>query len=102
MKRGTLIKDLFENKKYVDVIEALQNICSGLFEDMLDRKDVSENYKEMPYENQKILVKKYYPNFKKNIIILDNVSSIETYTYLDIINSYLSTYEYLKNNYQKY
>ena len=69
---------------------------------MLDRKDVSENYKEMPYENQKILVKKYYPNFKKNIIILDNVSSIETYTYLDIINSYLSTYEYLKNNYQKY
>ena len=56
----------------------------------------------MPYENQKILVKKYYPNFKKNIIILDNVSSIETYTYLDIINSYLSTYEYLKNNYQKY
>ena len=65
MKRGTLIKDLFENKKYVDVIEALQNICSGLFE-------------------------------------LDNVSSIETYTYLDIINSYLSTYEYLKNNYQKY
>ena len=57
MKRGTLIKDLFENKKYVDVIEALQNICSGLFEDMLDRKDVSENYKEMPYENQKILCK---------------------------------------------
>ena len=102
MKRGTLIKDLFENKKYVDVIEALQNICSGLFEDMLDRKDVSENYKEMPYENQKILVKKYYPNFKKNIIILDNVYSIDTYTYLDIINSYLSTYEYLKNNYQKY
>ena len=102
MKRGTLIKDLFENKKYVDVIEALQNICSGLFEDMLDRKDVSENYKEMPYENQKILVKKYYPNFKKNIIILDNVSSIETYTYLDIINSYLSTYEYLINNDQKY
>ena len=102
MKRGTLIKDLFKKKKYVDVIEALQNICSGLFEDMLDRKDVSENYKEMPYENQKILVKKYYPNFKKNIIILDNVSSIETYTYLDIINSYLSTYEYLKNNYQKY
>jgi len=101
MDKGKILKDLFAQKKYTEVIDALETVYCGLFEEMLNFRNVSEEYKNLNYRDLKNLINRYYPEFYPNTTILSAVSSIPYYSYLDIINTYMDNYEYMKNNYKK-
>jgi len=102
MNNGEYLKDLFVQKRYDDLIQALQIVYCGLFEEMLEYKDVKEKeiLKKLNFRNLTILVSKYYPEYYPNITMIKSVSFLPYYSYLDIINTYLDNYEYLRKNYK--
>ncbi len=97
-----LLKDLFNQQRYNDVINNLKYIFSDLYIEMLDFKSnmINENYKDLKYYELTPLIRKYYPQFSDNITLLDVSLSDVNQSYLDNINDLLTTYLYFKENYK--
>lgn len=97
-----VLKDLFNQKRYNDVISSLKYLYKNLYIEMLDyRKDkVEEEYKEMEYYQLSPMIRKYYPQFSDNITLLNVSLGNPNETYLDVINTLLSTYLFFKENYK--
>ena len=83
-----ILKDLFNQKRYDEVIENLKIIYVGLY------NENSKYYELIP------LIRKYYPQFSDNITLLDVSLSNINESYLDNINDLLTTYLYFKENYK--
>ena len=98
-----ILKDLFSQKRYNEVIENLKIIYVGLYNEMLNFKgnEVKEEYNENSKYYELIpLIRKYYPQFSDNITLLDVSLSNVNESYLDNINDLLTTYLYFKENYK--
>ena len=67
---------------------------------MLDYKNESYVNGEHDFEYLDSLVRISYPQFSQDLIHLSVVRNEPNYTYLDIINSLLSTYMHLKDMYK--
>ena len=94
------LKDLFNRQRYNEVIDILDNLYIDLFKDMLDYKNESYVNEENNFEYLDSLVRINYPQFSQDLIHLSVVRNEPNYTYLDIINSLLSTYMHLKDMYK--
>ena len=89
-----ILKDLFNQKRYTEVIENLKIIYVGLYNEMLNFKgtEVKEEYNENSKYYELIpLIRKYYPQFSDNITLLDVSLSNINESYLDNINDLLTT-----------
>ena len=97
-----ILKDLFNQKRYNDVISSLKHLYKILYIEMLDyKKDkVDEEYSDYEYYQLSPMIRKYYPQFSDNITLLNVSLSNPNETYLDVINSLLSTYLFFKENYK--
>lgn len=97
------IKDLFIQERYDDVITSLEEIFRKLFIEMLNYKkeEVKEDYINMDYGKISMLTTDYYPRYKQDIINLTHVAYREEKTYLDVINTMLSTYSYILDTYKE-
>lgn len=97
-----VLKDLFNQKRYNDVISSLKYLYKNLYIEMLDyrRDKVEEEYKEMEYYQLSPMIRKYYPQFSDNITLLNVSLGNPNETYLDVINTLLSTYLFFKENYK--
>ena len=97
-----VLKDLFNQKRYNDVISSLKYLYKNLYIEMLDyrRDKVEEEYKEMEYYQLIPMITKYYPQFSDNITLLNVSLGNPNETYLDVINTLLSTYLFFKENYK--
>ena len=97
-----VLKDLFNQKRYNDVISSLKYLYKNLYIEMLDyrRDKVEEQYKEMEYYQLSPMIRKYYPQFSDNITLLNVSLGNPNETYLDVINTLLSTYLFFKENYK--
>lgn len=97
---NNFLKDLFNRQRYNEVIDILDNLYIDLFKDMLDYKNESYVNEENNFEYLDSLVRITYPQFSQDLIHLSVVRNEPNYTYLDIINSLLSTYMHLKDMYK--
>ena len=97
---NNFLKDLFNRQRYNEVIDILDNLYIDLFKDMLDYKNESYVNEENNFEYLDSLVRITYPQFSQDLIYLSVVRNEPNYTYLDIINSLLSTYMHLKDMYK--
>ena len=97
---NNVLKDLFNKQRYNEVIDILDNLYIDLFKDMLDYKNESYVNGEHDFEYLDSLVRISYPQFSQDLIHLSVVRNEPNYTYLDIINSLLSTYMHLKDMYK--
>lgn len=97
---NNFLKDLFNRQRYNEVIDILNNLYIDLFKDMLDYKNESYVNEENNFEYLDSLVRINYPQFSQDLIHLSVVRNEPNYTYLDIINSLLSTYMHLKDMYK--
>ena len=97
---NNFLKDLFNRQRYNEVIDILDNLYIDLFKDMLDYKNESYVNEENNFEYLDSLVRITYPQFSQDLIYLSVVRNKPNYTYLDIINSLLSTYMHLKDMYK--
>ena len=99
---NNMLKDLFNLQRYNEVIDMLRTLYSGLYVEMLDyKKDrVEEDYHELSYFQLSALISKYYPNFSNSINLLEFSSSNPELSYLDVINTLLSTYLNFKDSYK--
>lgn len=97
---NNFLKDLFNRQRYNEVIDILDNLYIDLFKDMLDYKNESYVNEENNFEYLDSLVRINYPQFSQDLIHLSVVRNEPNYTYLDIINSLLSTYMHLKDMYK--
>ena len=97
---NNFLKDLFNRQRYNEVIDILDNLYIDLFKDMLDYKNESYVNGEHDFEYLDSLVRISYPQFSQDLIHLSVVRNEPNYTYLDIINSLLSTYMHLKDMYK--
>lgn len=97
-----ILKDLFNQERYNDVIDTLKALFQDLYIDMLDfKKDrVEEEYKDLEYHQLSPMIRKYYPQFSDNITLLNVSFADPNETYLDVINTLLSTYLFFKENYK--
>lgn len=98
-----ILKDLFNQKRYNEVIENLKYIYVGLYTEMLDFRGskVKEKYScDSKYYELTPLIRKYYPQFSDNITLLDVCLSDVKQSYLDNINDMLTTYLYFRENYK--
>ena len=101
---NNMLKDLFNLQRYNEVIDILRILYSDLYVEMLDyKKDiVEEEYHELSYFQLSALICKYYPKFSNSINILEFSSSNPELSYLDVINTLLSTYLNFKDNYKNH
>ena len=99
---NNMLKDLFNLQRYNEVIDMLRTLYSGLYVEMLDyKKDrVEEEYHELSYFQLSALISKYYPKFSNSINLLEFSSSNPELSYLDVINTLLSTYLNFKDSYK--
>lgn len=97
---NNVLKDLFNKQRYNEVIDILDDLYIDLFKDMLDYKNESYVNGEHDFEYLDSLVRISYPQFSEDLIHLSVVRNEPNYTYLDIINSLLSTYMHLKDMYK--
>ena len=97
---NNVLKDLFNKQRYNEVIDILDDLYIDLFKDMLDYKNESYVNWEHDFEYLDSLVRISYPQFSQDLIHLSVVRNEPNYTYLDIINSLLSTYMHLKDMYK--
>ena len=97
---NNFLKDLFNRQRYNEVIDILDNLYIDLFKDMLDYKNESYVNEENNFEYLDSLVRITYPQFSQDLIYISVVRNEPNYTYLDIINSLLSTYMHLKDMYK--
>ncbi len=97
---NNVLKDLFNKQRYNEVIDILDDLYIDLFKDMLDYKNESYVNGEHDFEYLDSLVRISYPQFSQDLIHLSVVRNEPNYTYLDIINSLLSTYMHLKDMYK--
>lgn len=99
-----VLKDLFNQKRYNDVIDNLKILYKDLYIQMLDYRksemEIEEDYEQMEYFQLSPIIRKYYPQFSDNITLLNVSSANPNESYLDIINTLLSTYLYFKENYK--
>ena len=97
---NNVLKDLFNKQRYNEVIDILDDLYIDLFKDMLDYKNESYVNEENNFEYLDSLVRITYPQFSQDLIYISVVRNEPNYTYLDIINSLLSTYMHLKDMYK--
>lgn len=100
MKKN-ILKELFVQKKYDEVIELIESLYADLFKEMLDYKNVDYD-KDDGYFTLEAMVMKNYPQFRDDLIHVRAVSSNVEATYLDCINALLNTYMRLKDDYKYY
>lgn len=94
------LKDLFNQQRYDEVIEMLDNLYLDLFRTMLDYKNESYENEENNIQYLDSLVRISYPQFSQDLIHLSVLRNEPNYTYLDRINALLSTYMHLKDMYK--
>lgn len=92
-------KKLYDQEKYEEVINMMNDLYLDLFRTMLDYKNVSYSNEENNFEYLDSLVRITYPQFSQSLIELSVSRNEPNHTYLDIINILLSTYIHLKNLY---
>lgn len=95
-----MLKDLFNQKRYEDVIDLLKSLFCGLYEEMLIYKNVSYDEDKSDYTTLAALVRKNYPQFLDNFSLMQATSANPDNTYLDYINVLLSTYMFFKKEYK--
>ena len=92
-------KNLFDQQSYDEIIEMLDNLYLDIFRTMLDYKNVSYVNEENNFEYLDSLVRINYPQFSQTLIHLSVSRNEPNRTYLDVINTLLSTYIHLKDMY---
>ena len=77
MDKGKILKNLFAQKKYTEVIDALETVYCGLFEEMLNFRNVSEEYKNLTTleyslvinnDNTATITMKYNKNMNEELV----------------------------------
>lgn len=98
-----ILKDLFVQERYEEVIDSLKIIYSDLFIKMLNFKQYSSNtnFEELNYNELYMLVKQEYPRYNKELRYMSNASFNPDNTYLDVINKMLSVYTYMLDTYKE-
>lgn len=95
-----ILKDLFNQKRYNEVIDLIKSLYCDLYEEMLKYKNYEADYSSMDYTAKTALVRENYPQFLDNFIFLQSIASDPNNTYLDYINVLLSTYMFFKKEYK--
>lgn len=100
---GNVLKDLFVQQRYDEVIDALKIIYSNLFVDMLKYKEygTDKNLKELEYDELYMIVKSEYPRYDKELRYMSNAGFNPDNSYLDVINKMLSVYTYMMDTYKE-
>ena len=93
-------KDLFNKESYDEIIDMFNKLYLDLFRAMLDYKNESYVNEENNFEYLDSLVRIVYPQFSQNLIHLSVLKNEPNHTYLDVINTLLSTYIHLKDMYK--
>lgn len=101
MKNNIILKELYEQKKYDELINCIDEEFEKLFKKMLDNKRdiVKEDYSKKNFDSLSLIVCKYYPRYKQDIVNLNHLIYERTNTVNDVLNSMLSIYEYLSDTY---
>lgn len=94
------MKDLFDQKKYNNVVLLLEKLFKKLFIEMLKYKSVKVD-ENLNYRQLAILIPDYYPNYIQDIITLTHVEYREENTYLDVVYTMLSLYIFFENSYKE-
>lgn len=93
-------ENLYNQQKYHEIIDMLNNIYLELFREMLDYKKESYENEENNFEYLDSLVRIIYPQFSQDLIHLSALRNEPSYTYLEVIRELLYTYMHLKNMYK--
>ena len=96
------IKDIYDRdnrEKYKEIINMIEDLYLDLFRIMLDYKNVSYINEEDDFEYLDSLVRLTYPQFSQSLIVCSVTRNEPNHTYLDVINTLLSTYTHLKKMY---
>lgn len=91
--------DRDDHEKYEEIINIVNDLYLDLFRMMLDYKNVSYVNQEDNFEYLDALVRLTYPQFSQSLIECSVSRNESNHTYLDVINTLLSTYTRLKNMY---
>lgn len=94
------LEDSFEQQNYDEIKEKFDKLYLELFRTMLDYKNVSNSNEENNFEYLDSLVRMNYPQFSQTLIELSVSRNEPSHTYLDVINTLLSTYIHLKDMYK--
>lgn len=97
---NNILKNLFIQKRYNEVVEMLESLYCDLYKEMLNYKNVSFNVEG--YNQLGSLVRKNYPQFHEDLVHVQAIASDTNSTYLDYINILLSTYMHMKDEYKYY
>lgn len=98
---NNILKDLFVQKRYDEVIDMLKSLYCDLFVDMLTYKNIDfSNYKKDNFYSMESFVKVNYPCFSDALTYVEATGSNPDNSYLDYINALLSTYILMKDNYK--
>ena len=100
MEENTFTSNLLETQKYDEIINIINDLYLDLFKTMLDYKNEKYTNGENNFEYLDALVRISYPQFSQNLIHLSVLRNEPGHTYLDIIDTFLSTYMHLKNMYK--
>lgn len=95
-----ILKDLFVQKRYNEVIEILEGLYEDLFWEMLEYKNVKREYEGYTFRRLAKIIPVEYPCFQEQITVLDSARTNTDNSYLDTINIMLSIYVRLKDTYK--
>ena len=93
------IDDRDNREKYKEIINMIEDLYLDLFRIMLDYKNVSYINEEDDFEYLDSLVRLTYPQFSQSLIECSVSRNEPNHTYLDVINTLLSTYTHIKKMY---
>lgn len=97
---NNILKNLFIQKRYDEVVEMLESLYCDLYKEMLDYKNISYNVEG--YNQLGSLIRKNYPQFHDDLVHVQAIGSDTNSTYLDHINALLSTYMHMRDEYKYY
>ncbi len=97
---NNILKDLFKQRRYNEVIDMLEGLFCDLFVDMLNYKNVAIKNDKDDFFGLKGEIATNYPQFIDNIIYLDAAISNPSSTQLNYINALISTYDCISQKYK--
>lgn len=98
--KDNILENVSDKQEYDEIIKILNILYLDLFTTMLDYKNESYENEENNFEYLDALVRIAYPQFSQDLIHLSVLKNEPNHTYLDIINTSLSTYVHLKDMYK--
>lgn len=101
MEEDNIIKTLFVNQRYDEVVDSLETIFTSLFEDMLEYKGIEYQPDDMTYPQLCMHVLDYYPQYDEQILRLTHVGFDPHKSYLEVINNMLSIYIFISEGYKE-